>query len=405
MMDYLDIYVRLAPASFLAAVATAAYVFFRGEKGKRASLTALLGMVAAMIALNVAEIRSAAPEALYLFARLNYPLIAFYPLTWMSFALEQIGMRRRRRLSVLAACAFVPLLTSAMMLSGVGLPLIWASYSAVAENGRLVNKVAAYGPWFYVHFMWSYGIFLFGAGTVIADTVQRQRRYFLRASAIVGSIVAVLVLNCVYVFRLIPDMHRDFSLLAFPFCGVLFAYQVHAQKLLRVNPVNRKRVYDSLDQGIFVLDERKRVVDYNAPALELLGLRWDARLVGEDWNDVVGSCGARDLGGTLDLGDGRVLAARAKPLAKGEGRLTLVSLESPQALAPTPIPRVDMPAVCFEGLTRAESRVATLVAEGLSNKEIAKVLCLSENTIKTHVSRILRKKGKSRRSEIVPERK
>jgi DNA-binding NarL/FixJ family response regulator len=51
-------------------------------------------------------------------------------------------------------------------------------------------------------------------------------------------------------------------------------------------------------------------------------------------------------------------------------------------------------------LTDAEERVANLVAESLSNKEIAARLDLSVRTIEMHISHILSKKGWSNRVEI-----
>ncbi|HVB34498.1 MAG TPA: response regulator transcription factor [Patescibacteria group bacterium] len=45
------------------------------------------------------------------------------------------------------------------------------------------------------------------------------------------------------------------------------------------------------------------------------------------------------------------------------------------------------------GLTRREQQLLPLMAQGLTNKEIASRLCLSEQTIKNHVHRILRKVG------------
>ena len=53
-----------------------------------------------------------------------------------------------------------------------------------------------------------------------------------------------------------------------------------------------------------------------------------------------------------------------------------------------------------EDFTPTESRVARLVAEGLSNKEIAAELGSSVRTIEGHISNILSKKGWSNRVEI-----
>jgi DNA-binding NarL/FixJ family response regulator len=50
-------------------------------------------------------------------------------------------------------------------------------------------------------------------------------------------------------------------------------------------------------------------------------------------------------------------------------------------------------------LSEREKEVLSRVAHGLTNKEIAAVLFISENTARNHVSRILDKLGLSRRSE------
>jgi len=53
------------------------------------------------------------------------------------------------------------------------------------------------------------------------------------------------------------------------------------------------------------------------------------------------------------------------------------------------------------GLTPRELEVLQLVADGLSTKEIAERLFVSENTVKTHTSRVLDKLGASRRTQAV----
>lgn len=53
------------------------------------------------------------------------------------------------------------------------------------------------------------------------------------------------------------------------------------------------------------------------------------------------------------------------------------------------------------GLTRREQQLVQLLSEGLTNKEIATRLYLSEQTVKNHVRRMLRKAGATDRLEAV----
>jgi ATP/maltotriose-dependent transcriptional regulator MalT len=53
------------------------------------------------------------------------------------------------------------------------------------------------------------------------------------------------------------------------------------------------------------------------------------------------------------------------------------------------------------GITRRELEVLGLIAQGMSNREIAGKLFVSENTVKTHSSRVFDKLGARRRTQAV----
>lgn len=58
-------------------------------------------------------------------------------------------------------------------------------------------------------------------------------------------------------------------------------------------------------------------------------------------------------------------------------------------------------AVHIEALTSREIDVLAMLAEGLSNKEIARQLAISDNTVKFHLSSIFGKLGATSRTEAV----
>jgi two-component system, NarL family, response regulator LiaR len=75
----------------------------------------------------------------------------------------------------------------------------------------------------------------------------------------------------------------------------------------------------------------------------------------------------------------------------------LVPAEEParESFAPNPAQQQSV------GITARELEVLTLVARGLSNREIATQLFVSENTVKTHCARAFDKLGAARRTQAV----
>jgi DNA-binding CsgD family transcriptional regulator len=72
----------------------------------------------------------------------------------------------------------------------------------------------------------------------------------------------------------------------------------------------------------------------------------------------------------------------------------------PAPVAPTAFVRDEAQAEAL-GLTPRELKILELIAAGLSNREIAEQAFVSENTVKTHSSRLFAKLGARRRVQVV----
>jgi DNA-binding NarL/FixJ family response regulator len=104
---------------------------------------------------------------------------------------------------------------------------------------------------------------------------------------------------------------------------------------------------------------------------------------------------------TKDAGADQIRAA-VEAVARGEAALdpavqhhVIAALSSPSVSSPDAAP--DLP----DGLTPREAEVLALIAEGLTNAEIADRLVVSAATVKTHVNHIFAKTGARDRAQAV----
>jgi non-specific serine/threonine protein kinase len=93
----------------------------------------------------------------------------------------------------------------------------------------------------------------------------------------------------------------------------------------------------------------------------------------------------------------RALGAAGYTAAFGEGTHFTLAEAIRYALGET---RTPQPAAAGTGLTRREEEIAGLVAEGLTNREIAGRLVISRRTVESHIEHILGKLGFTTRTQI-----
>jgi DNA-binding NarL/FixJ family response regulator len=117
---------------------------------------------------------------------------------------------------------------------------------------------------------------------------------------------------------------------------------------------------------------------------------------------VFGALRAGASGFLLKRSSPEVLIEGIKVVASGDGLLApSVTRRLIQEFARQPDPPAPPPAAPLEILTQREREVLALVGAGLSNRELAAHLYISEATVKTHVKRILMKLGLRDRIQAV----
>ena len=121
----------------------------------------------------------------------------------------------------------------------------------------------------------------------------------------------------------------------------------------------------------------------------------------EDTDTFFRSIRAGVVGYVLSEASASELVAAVRAAGRGEAvcppRLCLSLFHFVARHTPVPNPQLRT----IHGLTRREQQLLPLIAQGLTNKEIARHFCLSEQTVKNHIHRILRKVGTEDRLSAV----
>jgi DNA-binding NarL/FixJ family response regulator len=97
-----------------------------------------------------------------------------------------------------------------------------------------------------------------------------------------------------------------------------------------------------------------------------------------------------------DIASALQAAAGGLSVLDARVQATLLAAATSTAQAPpppAPASTPSSPALPPDGLTHREAEILTLIAQGLTNPEIAARLFLSNHTVKTHISRIFAKTG------------
>ncbi|MEE8441573.1 MAG: sensor domain-containing diguanylate cyclase [Spirochaetia bacterium] len=163
--------------------------------------------------------------------------------------------------------------------------------------------------WFYGHgpVFWVGAIFQYlvvGTSVVLITLAAWTRRgvYRRQALLVLAGVAVAVVGNAIYLARLIA-LPLDITPMALAVSTGIFYSGVSRARLLDLLPAARHRVVDLMPDGLLVLDENSRVIDWNTAALTMWGIS-QSELTGTPVADLVPLWSAQIAPGLADSGPG-----------------------------------------------------------------------------------------------------
>lgn len=267
-MQY-TVFMVLAPISLLVALGVLIYAARMRTSPEISALVALMVTVCGWLIFNSLELAATSPEMTFFWARVCYLFIAATPVAWMIFGLQYTGTWSWSRPSPAWGLIAIPVVTVILLWTDTHRWLVWRDYHFLMVNGFLAFSVD-YGPWFWVHTVSAYLTVLLGSASIVVYHIRSRRLYRQQSAWLFTGSLIPIVLNFVYVTRVIPGFRKDFTPIGFALAGLAFAVGMFRHRLFDIRPVARATLVDNIEDPVITLDAQDRIIDLNPAAGDLL---------------------------------------------------------------------------------------------------------------------------------------
>jgi serine phosphatase RsbU (regulator of sigma subunit) len=313
--------VLMTSAGILLAV-LAAYVGWR--RGSRAGL-ALAVLLAAVAWWGLAyafELTAGEVATKSRWGDLKYLGITLLAPAWLVFVLQYTDRARHLSRRLVLALALEPLVVMVALLVPATHDLVH-SYPPGAGGEAL--PVVGTGPVFWIHLVYANLMILVATVLFVVSMVRLSGTYLRMALVLVAAALLPWVVNFLHNFEVGWFASIDLTPFAFILTGGVLVWGLFRERLVRLTPLARGVVVESMSDGVFVLDAFGRVTDVNPAGTRLLGTS-RSQLVGRALDDVLeGATHGFDPTASLihlPVGDGgvRTHEIRTEPLRDPRGR-------------------------------------------------------------------------------------
>ncbi len=212
------------------------------------------------------------PSITLLLARFDYVFVSLLPVIWVYFVFNFAGYEQKAEIRNFWPFLVIPVLTTIIALTPLIDGLIWGEFQVVHIGFYNQLKASGYGIWFWIHSVYALSLIIYGIIVLIVSLGNGLPIYRKRALIMIAGIMLPVLMEILFVFRLIPGLQKDFAVIGFALAGVVFVRETHKFNFLDITPIARGILVEKLQDGVIVLDMDGQVVDINPSGRKILNL-------------------------------------------------------------------------------------------------------------------------------------
>jgi PAS domain S-box-containing protein len=257
---------------FLTAAVSAAVAVYAWRRRPVVGAARLAWLMAAgaqwAFALGLELVATDLPAKLF-WSKVAYVGTVSAPVLFLLFALQYSGSAWLPALRYRLLLWVIPAATLLLVATNEWHHLLWTSFTPSPAGHNIL--IYGHGPWFYVAVAYYYFVSAIGAAAIIRSAVRFAHVYRSQSLVLLIGASVPIATGALYVLGLSPAPGLDISPIGFMFAGLALVWGILRFRLLDLAPVARDLLFESMSDGVVVLDAQNRIVDINRAAQQLLG--------------------------------------------------------------------------------------------------------------------------------------
>ncbi|MFC1960998.1 histidine kinase N-terminal 7TM domain-containing protein [Chloroflexota bacterium] len=226
------------------------------------------------------ELANTTLEAKIFWAKMHWFGVVTIPVAWLVFVLNYTGRDGWATKRNVLLLSLLPIISLIVVWTNDYHHLLWRTMELNTTDSPFPTLAVSYGFWFVISAAYFYLLILFSNALLIRSFIHSPHLYRGQIVALLVAAFIPLVADLIHSIGLNhPFPYMDITPVAFALTGLMLAWAIFRYRLLDVVPVARESLFESMPEGVLVLDTQNRVVDINAAALEFINYP-DAKVIG-----------------------------------------------------------------------------------------------------------------------------
>lgn len=214
------------------------------------------------------ELASTNLKAMLFWLKVEYLAIPYIPFLLLIVVMQYAGISNVFSFKKYWYLLIIPVLTMFFSISHEYHTIYYKSIT-LDSSGTLPLLELNIGIWYYVHAIYSYLLILWGLA-VVAKKIFYQRSLFRsQLLYLLYAVLVPLITFSIYFAGLMPVKNIDPTPFAFAFSGLLISVSIFRYRMLDLMPIAREHIFQSMGDGLVVIDTKQRLVDCNPIALKI----------------------------------------------------------------------------------------------------------------------------------------